>query len=57
MTTGEEWGKMSTHELGKRFRHDPSMISRLYRDYEGKWDRERKGKVAGALNIESRFMP
>ncbi len=41
---------MTTQELGKRLRRDPSMISRLYRDYEGKRDQERERKVARALS-------
>jgi hypothetical protein len=41
---------MTTQELGKRFIRDPSTIKRLYRDYEGKRDRERERKVARALN-------
>lgn len=33
-------GDMATEELGKGLRRDPSMISRLCRDYEGEQDRE-----------------
>jgi len=36
-------------ELGKRLGRDPSMMSRLIRDYEGKQDRRREGKLARAL--------
>jgi hypothetical protein len=48
---------MATQELGKRFRRVPSMISRLYRDYEGKRDLERERKVVRALTVESRLRP
>jgi hypothetical protein len=33
--------EMTTGEIGKRLGRDPSMTSRLYRDYEGKRDRQR----------------
>ena len=44
-----EWEKMTTQELGKRLERDPSMISRLYRDYEGHRDLARERKVQVAL--------
>jgi REP element-mobilizing transposase RayT len=44
-----EWEKMTTQELGKRLERDPSMISRLYRDYEGHRDLGRERKVQAAL--------
>ena len=43
------WGKITNQELGKRLGHDPSMISRLIRDYEGKQDRRREANLARAL--------
>jgi REP element-mobilizing transposase RayT len=45
-----EWGDMTTEELGRRLRRDPSMISRLYRDYERARDREREKKVRCSLD-------
>jgi chromosomal replication initiation ATPase DnaA len=33
-----EWGQLTTHELGKRLRRDPSMISRLYAAYAAQRD-------------------
>ena len=44
-----EWGMIMNQELGKRLGRDPSMISRLIRDYEGKQDRRREAKLARAL--------
>ncbi len=44
-----EWEGMTTQELGKRLGRDPSMISRLYKDYEEKRDDSRERIVAGAL--------
>ena len=44
-----EWGMMTNQELGKRLGRDPSMISRLIRDYEGKQDRRREANLARAL--------
>jgi hypothetical protein len=46
-----EWGDMTTEELGRRLRRDPSMISRLYGDYERKRDREREKKLRRALSL------
>ena len=43
------WGKTTNQELGKRLGRDPSMISRLIRDYEGKQDRRREANLARAL--------
>ena len=43
------WGKITNQELGKRLGRDPSMISRLMQDYEGKQDRRREAKLARAL--------
>jgi REP element-mobilizing transposase RayT len=44
-----EWEKMTTEELGKRLERDPSMISRLYRDYAGNRELARERRVAVAL--------
>lgn len=44
-----EWGKMTARELGKRLKRDPSMISRLYREYERSRDQKRERKVAGVI--------
>jgi len=44
-----KWGMITNQELGKRLGRDPSMISRLIRDYEGKQDRRREAKLARAL--------
>lgn len=44
-----EWGGMTTQDLGKRLGRDPSMISRLYRDYEGNRDDKRERIVAADL--------
>lgn len=33
-----EWGRLTTQELGKRLRRDPSMISRLYAAYAAQRD-------------------
>jgi hypothetical protein len=40
---------MTNQELGKRLGRDPSMISRLIRDYEGKQDWRREANLARAL--------
>jgi len=45
-----EWGRLTTRELGKRLGRDPSMISRLSRDYEGSRDRERERRLVRALS-------
>jgi len=42
-----------TQEFGKRFRRDPSMMSRLYRGYE----RSAKWKGREELHVESRLRP
>jgi hypothetical protein len=44
-----KWGEMTTKDLGKRIDRDPSMISRLYGDYEGSRELERERRVAAAL--------
>ena len=44
-----EWGMITNQELGKRLGRDPSMISRLIRDYEGKQVRRREANLARAL--------
>jgi len=41
---------MTTGEIGKRLGRDPSMISRLYRDYEGKRDRQREKRLSRLLS-------
>jgi putative transposase len=47
-----EWGKITTKELGKRLGRDPSMISRLSREYEeGGRDRQREKRLAHALEL------
>src|SRR3990172_9993046 len=43
------WGMITNQELGKRLGRDPSMISRLIRDYQGKQDRRREANLARAL--------
>jgi len=45
-----QWGKITTKELGQRLGRDPSMISRLSRDYEGEPDRQREKKLAYTLS-------
>ena len=44
------WSDMTSGEIGRRLRRDPSMISRLCRDYEGKRDREREKKLSHLLS-------
>ena len=44
------WSEMTTGEIGKRLGRDPSMISRLYRDYEGKRDRQREKRLSRLLS-------
>jgi len=43
------WGVMTTGALGERLQRDPSMISRLCRDYEQKRDWQREKKLRGRL--------
>ena len=44
------WSEMTTGALGKRLGRDPSMISRLYRDYERQPDRKREKKLRSRLS-------
>ena len=48
-----KWGGMTTRELGKRLGRDPSMISRLYGDYEVNRDDKRERMVAVDLKRRS----
>jgi hypothetical protein len=41
---------MTTQELGRRLKRDPSMISRLYKEYEENRDLRREALVARTLN-------
>ena len=47
---GREWAKMTTQELGKRLKRDPSMMSRLYKEYQDNRDVRREAKLGRALN-------
>ncbi len=40
-------------ELGKRRKRDPSMMSRLYREYEATRDQRREAIIARALNSKT----
>jgi REP element-mobilizing transposase RayT len=51
---GREWVKMTTLELGKRLKRDPSMISRLYKEYEENRDLHREALVARTLSSSVR---
>ncbi len=44
------WSEMTTGEIGKRLGRDPSMISRLYRDYEGQRERQREKRLSRLLS-------
>jgi REP-associated tyrosine transposase len=44
------WGAMTTGALGKRLARDPSMISRLYRDYGRERDRKLEKKLRSRLS-------
>jgi REP element-mobilizing transposase RayT len=44
------WCQMTTKEIGKQLGRDPSMISRLYRDYQGDRDRQRETKLSRLLS-------
>ena len=48
-----EWGKITTQELGQRLRLDPSMISRLFRDYQGKRKPERERRIARRIQTQA----
>ena len=48
-----EWGKITTQELGQRLRRDPSMISRLFRDYQGKRKPERERRIARRIQTQA----
>jgi chromosomal replication initiation ATPase DnaA len=45
-----EWANLTTQELGKRLKRDPSMISRLYKEYEENRDLLREALLARTLN-------
>jgi len=45
-----EWANLTTQELGKRLKRDPSMISRLYKEYEESRDLRREALVVRTLN-------
>ncbi len=44
------WGEMTTGAVGERLGRDPSMISRLYRDYEREPDRKLEKKLRTRLS-------
>ena len=48
---------MTTGEIGKRLGRDPSMISRLYRDYERKRDLQREKKLFLSRKIQTHAWP
>jgi REP element-mobilizing transposase RayT len=48
---GREWANLTTQQLGKRFQRDPSMISRLYKEYEENRDLQREALLARTLNF------
>jgi putative transposase len=45
-----EWANLTTGELGKRLKRDPSMISRLYKEYEENRDLRREALLVRMLN-------
>jgi REP-associated tyrosine transposase len=51
---GREWTNMTMQELGKRLKRDPSMMSRLYKEYEENRDRCREASIARTLNSSTR---
>jgi len=50
---GREWANMTMQELGKRLKRDPSMMSRLYGEYEATQDQRREAIIAQALNSKT----
>jgi REP element-mobilizing transposase RayT len=46
-----EWAKLTTREIGKRLGRDPSMISRLYKEYEENRDLRREVLLVQTLNL------
>ncbi|MGH7824638.1 MAG: hypothetical protein ACREQ7_05630 [Candidatus Binatia bacterium] len=51
---GREWANMTTLELGKRLKRDPSMMIGLYKEYEENRDLRRETLVAQTLNSRTR---
>ena len=45
-----QWAKMTTRELGERFKRDASMISRLSKEYEENRDARGESRLARALS-------
>lgn len=49
-----EWANMTTLELGKRLKRDPSMVSRLYKEYQEHRDLAREAILAQTLSSKIR---
>lgn len=47
-----EWGRLTTHDLGRRLQRDPSMISRLASAYAMHRDTRAEAQVRRALSTE-----
>ena len=50
---GREWANLTAQELGKRLKRDPSMMSRLYKEYIDHRDQRREAVIARALNSKT----
>ncbi|MGI0015255.1 MAG: helix-turn-helix domain-containing protein, partial [Nitrososphaera sp.] len=50
---GREWAKMTTQELGERLKRDPSMMSRLYKEYAENRDLGREAILVRTLNSKT----
>jgi chromosomal replication initiation ATPase DnaA len=49
-----EWASLTTQELGKRLKRDPSMISRLYKEYQENRDLRGEALLVRTLNSRPR---
>jgi hypothetical protein len=50
------WSEMTTGKC-KVLERDPSMISRLYRDYEGKRDLQKEKKLFSSRGVQAHACP